>query len=51
MWVDGVGRGHVSRHVKLWTHISIPYIAKEALRPTSKIATDRGDRSHVAVHE
>ena len=51
MWVDGVGRGHVSRHDKPWTHISIPCIAKEALRPTSKTSTDRGDRSHVAVHE
>jgi len=51
MWVDGVGRRHVSRHFKVWTHISIPYIANEALRPTSKTGTDRGDRSHVAVHE
>jgi len=48
---DVVGRGHVSRHVKPWTHISIPYIAKEALRPTSKTGTDRGDRRHVAVHK
>jgi len=51
MWVDGVGRGHVSRHVKPWTHISIPCIAKEALRPTSKTGTDQGDSSHVAVQK
>ena len=51
MWVDGVGRGHDSRHVKPWTHISIPCIAKEALRPTSKTGTDQGDSSHVAVQK
>jgi len=45
MFVDGVGRGHVSRHVKPSTHISIPFVAKEALRPTSRTSTDRGDRS------
>jgi len=51
MWVDGVCRGHVSRHVKPSTHISIPFMAKEALGPTSRTSTDRGDRSHVAVYE
>jgi len=45
-----VGRGHVSRNGKPWSHISIPYIAKQDLRLTSKTGTDRGDRSHVAVH-
>ena len=49
--IDDVGRGQVSRHVKPWTHIIIPYIAEEALRPTSKTGTDRSDRSHVAIHE
>jgi len=51
MWVDGVGRGHVSRHVYAWTRISIPFVAKEAVRPTSKTGTDQGDRSRLAVQK
>ena len=36
-----MGRGLVSRHVKLSNHISIPYInlAKEALRPMPRTGT------------